>query len=218
MAHKMNGAVILSTTIAHRRAPITILPMPRIRPETAERRRRKILDAAHRAFNTYGINVSIEQICAEAGISKGNFYGYFENKDAVILAIAEVTREQIDALAELRTADQLVDRLVGAGPGGDVGPSRFELEAWTYSLSHPALRMLFRDSLRGIDRSLEKSLAHLTVSTEPQNPLPASDAAQILRIFAVGMMASKAMDEQIDRKHIAASLRQLVDLIVRPVD
>jgi TetR/AcrR family transcriptional repressor of uid operon len=192
--------------------------MPRIRPETAEKRRRKILDAAHRAFNTYGINVSIEQICAEAGISKGNFYGYFENKDAVILAIAEATREEIDALAELKNIDQLVDRLVGAGPGGDTGPSRFELEAWTYSLSHPALRVLFQDSLRGIDRSLEKSLAHLTLSAEPQKPPPVSEVAQILRIFAVGMMASKAIDERIDRKHIAASLRQLVGLIVRPAD
>ena len=53
--------------------------MPKIRPETAAKRRMQIFNAAHRAFNREGINVSVDQICTEAGVSKGNFYGYFES-------------------------------------------------------------------------------------------------------------------------------------------
>lgn len=193
--------------------------MPKIRPETAEKRRLKIIEAAHRAFNIHGINVSIEQICAEAGISKGNFYGYFDNKDAVILAIAVKHRTQIEALSELNDVNLLAERLVGLGPSGDAGPSRFELEAWTYSLSHSELRDLFRDSLKEMDSSLTRGLEKLAQSSEPpQNPLHASEAAELLRIFAVGMMASKAIDRHTDRERTAVSLRRLVDMIVRQIN
>jgi AcrR family transcriptional regulator len=102
VSHKMNYAVILSITGLHeKRRPLSIELMPKIRPETAAKRRMKILKAAHRAFNVHGINVSVDQICAEAGVSKGNFYGYFESKDELILAIAREQGEQIRSASSI---------------------------------------------------------------------------------------------------------------------
>src|SRR5690242_18829493 len=116
------------------------MSMPKIRPETAAKRRMQILKAAHRAFNTHGINVSVDQICVEAGVSKGNLYGYFNSKDDLILAIAREQGEQIRGSPPVETVEELIDRLMPFQQNEDVSASRFELEAWTYSLSNPELR------------------------------------------------------------------------------
>ncbi len=135
--------------------------MPKIRPETAAKRRMQILNAAHCAFNRDGINVSVDQICAEAGVSKGNFYGYFESKDDLILAIAREQGEQIRSATQTETVDELINRIMPFQQEGDVSASRFELEAWTYSLSHPELRSTFQQNLQELDRSIAMSLQRL---------------------------------------------------------
>jgi AcrR family transcriptional regulator len=43
--------------------------------------RRKIIDSARRLFNRYGFdNVSLAQIMADAGLTHGGFYSYFDSK------------------------------------------------------------------------------------------------------------------------------------------
>lgn len=57
---------------------------------TAEMRRAQIIAAAHVCFRASGFHsTSMAQIAAEAGLSVGQIYRYFENKEAVIAAIVE---------------------------------------------------------------------------------------------------------------------------------
>ena len=187
--------------------------MPKIRPETAAKRRMQILKAAHCAFNRDGINVSVDQICAEAGVSKGNFYGYFESKDELILAIAREQGELIRSSAQVETVDQLISRLMPFQHDGDVSASRFELEAWTYSLSNPELRSTFRQNLRDLDQSIAMTLRRLAPASEGPSPKDAAQAAEILRIFAVGMMANTAIVDRTDSELIE-SVKKLIDLLI----
>jgi AcrR family transcriptional regulator len=61
----------------------------------AERRRRQVLDAANTLFKRHGFHsTSMAQIAAEAGMSVGHIYRYFENKEAVIAAIVEEDLDQ----------------------------------------------------------------------------------------------------------------------------
>ncbi len=56
----------------------------------AEAQRVRILDAAQRCFIARGFHAaSISEIAAEAGISQGLIYRYFDNKRAMILALIE---------------------------------------------------------------------------------------------------------------------------------
>ena len=193
--------------------------MPKIRPETAAKRRMQILKAAHCAFNRDGINVSVDQICAEAGVSKGNFYGYFESKDDLILAIAREQGELIRSSTQAETINQLISRLMPFQQDGDVSASRFELEAWTYSLSHPELRSTFRQNLEELDQSIAMSLRRLAPASDGPSPKDATQAAEILRIFAVGMMANTAIVDRTDSELIE-SVKKLIDLLIggdRPV-
>ncbi len=53
-------------------------------------RRQEILDAARRAFIARGFDgTSMQQIAAESGVSAGNIYRYFPNKEALIASVCE---------------------------------------------------------------------------------------------------------------------------------
>ena len=59
-------------------------------------RRAEILAAAQRCFVRAGFHgASMQDICAEAGMSPGNLYRYFPSKEALIAGIAERDRAEI---------------------------------------------------------------------------------------------------------------------------
>src|SRR6476661_1391295 len=59
-------------------------------------RRDDILEAAERCFVRSGFHqTSMQEICAEAGMSAGNLYRYFPSKEAIIAGIAERDRAEV---------------------------------------------------------------------------------------------------------------------------
>lgn len=75
-------------------------------PALADRRRRQIMDAAIACFRRRGFHqATMQEICAEAGISAGALYRYFGSKAEIIGAIAEDHRGEGD-VAFLRAAEK----------------------------------------------------------------------------------------------------------------
>jgi TetR/AcrR family transcriptional repressor of uid operon len=67
-------------------------------------RREEILAAAQRCFVRNGFHqTSMQEICAEAGMSPGNLYRYFSSKEAIIAGIAE--RDRAEVASEFANAD-----------------------------------------------------------------------------------------------------------------
>ena len=67
-------------------------------------RRAEILAAAQRCFVRSGFHgASMQDICAEAGMSPGNLYRYFPSKEALIAGIAE--RDRAEVAQEFASAD-----------------------------------------------------------------------------------------------------------------
>ena len=71
------------------------------RQQQAEQSRKKIYDAAQRLFARFGYrSVTIEEICREAGVSKGLFYNYFPSKFAIALefsqSLEDIYRQQME--------------------------------------------------------------------------------------------------------------------------
>jgi TetR/AcrR family transcriptional repressor of uid operon len=81
--------------------------------EPALDRRTQILDAAVACFAKRGFHqASMHDISAEAGISVGLIYRYFENKDAVISAMADRHKQEIhEVLERARQAPTLLESL-----------------------------------------------------------------------------------------------------------
>src|SRR5213595_4067731 len=81
--------------------------------ESSLDRRTQILDAALVCFDKRGFHqASMHDISAEAGISVGLIYRYFANKEAVIAAMADRHKSEIqDLLERARQAPSLFESL-----------------------------------------------------------------------------------------------------------
>ena len=72
--------------------------MRRANAQLQSDRRAEILAAAQRCFVRSGFHgASMQDICAEAGMSPGNLYRYFPSKEALIAGIAERDRAEVGA-------------------------------------------------------------------------------------------------------------------------
>lgn len=70
--------------------------MRKVNPERFEARQRHLREAALACFKRKGFHqASMADICAEAGMSPGNVYRYYDGKEAIIAAIAEEDRRQL---------------------------------------------------------------------------------------------------------------------------
>ncbi len=60
------------------------------RPEHKEETRVRIIECARRLFNRHGFSeVSIDQVMAEAGLTRGGFYNHFRNKEELFCEAVE---------------------------------------------------------------------------------------------------------------------------------
>jgi TetR/AcrR family transcriptional repressor of uid operon len=70
--------------------------MRKVNQERFEARQRHLREAALACFKRKGFHqASMADICAEAGMSPGNVYRYYDSKEAIIAAIAEEDRWQL---------------------------------------------------------------------------------------------------------------------------
>jgi TetR/AcrR family transcriptional repressor of uid operon len=83
---------------------ITTTVLSADRAQRQSDRRDEILEAAQRCFVRSGFHqTSMQEICAEAGMSAGNLYRYFPSKEAIIAGIAE--RDRAEVARDIAQAD-----------------------------------------------------------------------------------------------------------------
>src|SRR5262249_28884093 len=87
--------------------------MPQPQTDSAPDRRSQILDAALSCFAKRGFHqTSMHDISAEAAMSAGLIYGYFENKEGVISAMADRHKREIsEVLQRAKQAPTLLESL-----------------------------------------------------------------------------------------------------------
>ena len=89
--------------------------------QRSEETQARILDAAVRRFSISGYNgASVDEICSDAGVSKGAFYHHFSTKQAVFLALLNGWLGTIDTeLKAIRqdTVPQTLLYMTGMLPG-----------------------------------------------------------------------------------------------------
>ena len=92
---------------------------PRTRAERRDHQVQRILDAAKTCFVRSGFQgASMQQICAEAGMSPGALYRYFASKEAIIEAICEADRaDDAKLFAAILSNPDVVEGVVARGDG-----------------------------------------------------------------------------------------------------
>ncbi|MFJ8602508.1 TetR/AcrR family transcriptional regulator [Streptomyces shenzhenensis] len=124
--------------------------MPQVTPEYLAERRSSILAAARRCFAARGFHsTSMPDICAEAGMSAGGVYRYFDGKDELIRELAETAMAPVlRALREAADADpmpgpagiiDLIHRTL-LTDGASTATAPFMLQVWAEVVHNPGLR------------------------------------------------------------------------------
>ena len=175
--------------------------MPRLAAETRVARRQQLIDAAWRCVADRGFqSLTVDEVCAEAGVSKGAFYLYFESKQDLLLGLLEDEAAEIDAfMADLERADLGgVERLrrftrVMIERGDD--PARLQIRAdlWSEMSASIAVREKWVAVVRArrvvLKRWIEASIASGELASIPANAL-----AAILLALGDGLLLHAGLD------------------------
>jgi len=188
--------------------------MPKISAATAATRRAHILDAARHCFAEHGIHVSVDEICAKAGVSKGAFYVYFSSKDAAIQALAEDHKRVITAFAKLDSVDGLIEKLTELTTARSTASSRLELETWTHALKLPPLRASLQQNVDSMRQAFRTSVAGFPHRTAEERKTSPTLVAEILTVFSLGLIASSALGTGRPSQSAEAALKALVRMLV----
>src|SRR5512133_1186992 len=123
--------------------------MPKVTEAYTETRRQQIIEAAYRCFARKGFHqTSMRDIYAEAGLSPGAIYHYFESKDDIIEASFSFDHQRsLPVLQEaMDDPDPLVaiDRLIrffyaGLESAAVLGANRVNIQGWAEALVNPRL-------------------------------------------------------------------------------
>ena len=190
--------------------------MPKISQDAYQARRAQILQAAVRSFAQRGIHVSVDEICVEAGVSKGALYGYFPSKDAIIQAIAGDYAADFRAIREAPDPGALQRLMMQRIWSGERAGCRLELEAWAYGLTHEGLGEQLRSNLGGLRRSIEEALARMQAAGVIRLRAPPADAAAVIETFSVGAVAQVALSDGGRAQEIADQFSTLLKALLGP--
>jgi TetR/AcrR family transcriptional regulator, repressor for uid operon len=158
-------------------------------------RRTQILDAALICFAKRGFHqTSMHDISAEAGISVGLIYRYFENKEAVISAMADRHKKEIhDMLERARQAPTLLESLeiLFTAHCCENEPrviSAFVVDLYAEASRNPRVADLVRDVLKTAMDGVTELIARAKEVQSTEHGLTPAELAELIFAVARGML------------------------------
>jgi TetR/AcrR family transcriptional regulator, repressor for uid operon len=158
-------------------------------------RRSQILDAALICFGKRGFHqASMHDISAEAGISVGLIYRYFENKEAVISAMADRHKKEIGEMLErARQAPTLLESLeiLFTAHCCEDEPrviSAFVVDLYAEASRNPRVADLVRDVLKTAMDGVTELIQRATEAQNAEPGLTPSELAELIFAVARGML------------------------------
>lgn len=191
--------------------------MPKLAAAARTERRQALVDAAWRCATRKGFqSTTVDDVCAEAGVSKGAFYGYFGQKQDLLLALLDddarfydeliesLSRGEASGLRRLRAyAKEVAER--------SSDPARVQVTAdlWTEMLSQPVVRERF--AARVHDRRARiREWIDESIDAGEMAAIPSNAFASILLALADGLVMHGSLQPSAFRW---ANVRRAVDVL-----
>jgi TetR/AcrR family transcriptional regulator, repressor for uid operon len=167
-------------------------------------RRAEILAAAQRCFVRSGFHgASMQEICAEAGMSPGNLYRYFPSKEALIAGIAERDRAEVGSqFARADLSQGLVAVLEGMAHHHFAERPKEQVllctEVMAEARRHPEIARIFS----AFDADVRRWLFELLRAAAARGDIPADvdldGVVTMLMVIADGVWWRRALDPAFD--------------------
>ena len=181
-------------------------------PTTLDRRT-QILEAAVVCFAKHGFHqASMHDISAEAGISVGLIYRYFQNKEAVIAAMADRHKKEIHEILErARQAPSLRESLetLFTAHCGETEPqvtAAFVVDLFAEASRNPHVAELVRDvcetSMNGVTELIARSPEARTSELSPREMaeliFAVNDGMLLRGVLKIGQPAAESREHQLE--------------------
>jgi AcrR family transcriptional regulator len=197
--------------------------MPRVTEAYRESRRRQILDASMECFAREGFHrTSMAQIIAEAGVSAGTIYLYFDSKEQIVEAIAEERHALESALAATALANpdtrQALHDLADGYLNWLSDPieqkrRRVTVQVWAEALRSDRVASIVRDGV-----GQRQQIADFVGDRQQQGHLVASldpDAvSRVMLSLVLGFVLQQAWDAAIDVDGYRSVLNEIIDRLL----
>lgn len=188
-----------------------------------EARRGHILQAAVACFIRRGFHqTSMQEICAEAGMSAGNLYRYFAGKEAIIEAIAEEERRENAVLFEkLFGARDLLGGLIelleaSLRRAADPDYERISLEVAAEASRNPRVAAMFARNEAEAKEAFVRILRVAAERGQVDPDLDFASVASLLIALADSAIGRMTLDPDFEPAALAPTMRALVTRFLRP--
>jgi AcrR family transcriptional regulator len=198
--------------------------VPRVAEADRPARRRRLIDAAWRclARGSYA-DLRVEDVCAEAGLSKGSFYGYFETKRDLFYTLVDDDSNLLEeaAVADAGSSGDAATRLLlfaRASLRAAEDPARVQLRAdiWA-AVAHDAV---LRDRLRDGNarrRMILRAWIEQAVDEGAIADVPANALAALVLALVDGLALHRRLDPGAFRsENIQRTLEGMLAGLTRP--
>jgi TetR/AcrR family transcriptional regulator, repressor for uid operon len=175
--------------------------VPRLAPDTKAERRQSLIDAARRGVAARGFqSLTVDEVCAEAGVSKGAFYIYFDQKQDLLLALLDDEAAGVDEVMRIlqhahMSGVERVRRFARAMVERGDDPARLQIRAdlWAEMSSSPAVREKWVAVVRARRATLKRWVEESVASGELA-PIPANALAAIMLALGEGLFLHAGLD------------------------
>jgi len=167
------------------------LPTRFSKGDKQERTRTRLIEAAAQIIGEKGYDrVTLEEVAARAGMTRGAIYGNFKNREELILAVVGVRWQPVlppwqpgaSLKEQMRLLGQAVVAAVPTRRAQAVGAFSFQ----QYALTHEEMRARLVEANAEIYRWIEQEL--LQVVPEGLFPMPAEQFVRVLHALTDGLL------------------------------
>src|SRR3954463_5275703 len=182
-------------------------------------RRGEILAAAQTCFARAGFHqTSMQEICAQAGMSPGNLYRYFRSKEDIIAGIAE--RDRADAAQQFDALDQgdFFDGLAGMAQHHLVERSLEEValcaEIMAESRRNPAVARIYQDMEADVRARFIAILQRAAERGEIRRDVDFDGTVTVLFALADGLSWRRAVQPSFNAQAVMPLVLGMVEMLL----
>jgi len=194
--------------------------MPKVTEAHSAARRQQIINAAYRCFARKGFHqTTMRDIYAEADLSPGAVYHYFDSKDAIIQASFEFdyerSRELLDAAIASDDPMQALRELIafffhGLDEAAALGAGRVNVQGWGEALVNPPLLAARRSVVEAYVAALAQIVSKAQAAGQIAPALDPRAAGRVLLSLYYGLELQKALDNEVAVDSYAAAAKSLL--------
>ncbi len=194
--------------------------MPKVTEAHSAARRQQIINAAYRCFARKGFHqTTMRDIYAEADLSPGAVYHYFDSKDAIIQANFEFdyerSRELLDAAIASDDPMQALRELIafffhGLDEAAALGAGRVNVQGWGEALVNPPLLAARRSVVEAYVAALAQIVSKAQAAGQIAPALDPRAAGRVLLSLYYGLELQKALDNEVAVDSYAAAAKSLL--------